>query len=74
MSFFAVDPKELAGTPDIVLVTGDAYVDHPSFGISVVGHILDANGYSLGIIPRPDMSNPDCMKIFGKPKIGFFIN
>ncbi len=74
MSFFAVDPNELAGTPDIVLVTGDAYVDHPSFGISVIGHILEAHGYTLGIIPRPDMNDPDCMKTFGRPKIGFFIN
>ncbi len=74
MSFFAVDRKELANVPDIVLVTGDAYVDHPSFGIAVIGHILEAHGYTLGIIPRPDMRDPDCMKKFGKPKIGFFIN
>ena len=75
MSFFAVRPEELGGrTPDIVLVTGDAYVDHPSFGISVIGHVLENAGYLCAIIARPDVKDPDCFKLFGKPKIGFFIN
>ena len=74
MSFFPVTLKELGCEPDIVLVTGDAYVDHPSFGIAVIGHILEKNGYKLGIIPRPDMNDPHCMEAFGRPKIGFFIN
>ena len=74
MSFFAVTKEELGRVPDIVLVTGDAYVDHPSFGIAVIGHILESNGYTVGIIPRPDMNDPHCMEVFGEPKIGFFIN
>ena len=55
MSFFALTREELGGDADIVLVTGDAYVDHPSFGIAIIGHILEANGYKVGIIPRPDV-------------------
>ncbi|MBQ5340697.1 MAG: YgiQ family radical SAM protein [Oscillospiraceae bacterium] len=74
MSFFALNRKELGGDADIVLVTGDAYVDHPSFGISVIGHIFEANGYKVGIIPRPDVSDPNAFRVFGRPRIGFFIN
>ena len=72
MSFFAVKPEELGGrTPDIVLVTGDAYVDHPSFGISVIGHILEKEGYLCAMIARPDLKDPDCFRRFGKPNVGF---
>ena len=74
MSFFALNRKELGGDADIVLVTGDAYVDHPSFGISVIGHIFEANGYKVGIIPRPDVKDENAFKVFGRPRIGFFIN
>ncbi len=74
MSFFAVSKEELGCDADIVLVTGDAYVDHPSFGISIVGHILENAGYKVGIIPRPDVKDKNAFKIFGKPRIGFFIN
>ncbi len=74
MSFFALNREELGGDADIVLVTGDAYVDHPSFGISIIGHILEANGYRVGIIPRPDMKDKDAFRVFGRPRIGFFIN
>ena len=74
MSFFALTREELGGDADIVLVTGDAYVDHPSFGISIIGHVLEAHGYKVGIIPRPDVNNKNAFKVFGRPKLGFFIN
>ncbi|MBR2741011.1 MAG: YgiQ family radical SAM protein [Oscillospiraceae bacterium] len=74
MSFFALTREELGGDADIVLVTGDAYVDHPSFGIAIIGHILEANGYKVGIIPRPDVKDGNAFKVFGRPRIGFFIN
>lgn len=75
MSFFAVTPEELNGRiPDIVLVTGDAYVDHPSFGIAVIGHILEQAGYLCAMIARPDIGSERPFELFGKPRIGFFIN
>ena len=74
MSFFALNREELGGDADIVLVTGDAYVDHPSFGISIIGHVLEAHGYKVGIIPRPDVNNKNAFSVFGRPRVGFFIN
>ena len=65
MSFFALTREELGGEADIVLVTGDAYVDHPSFGISIIGHIFEANGYRVGIIPRPDVRDKNAFRVFG---------
>ena len=52
---------------DIVLITGDAYIDHPSFGTAVIGRILENNGFSVGIISMPDWKNPESINIFGKP-------
>ena len=75
MSFFAVTKEELGGQqPDCILVTGDEYVDHPSFGIAIIGHILEAAGYRCAIIPRPDVHDRHCFEKFGRPRIGFFVN
>lgn len=60
--------------PDFVLVTGDAYIDHPSFGTAIIGRVLLNNGYSVGIISQPDWKNLDSFQIFGKPKYGFLVN
>ena len=54
---------------DILLVTGDAYVDHPSFGAAVIGRLLEHNGFRVGVIAQPDWKNPDSLKLFGRPKI-----
>ena len=43
---------------DIVIVTGDAYVDHPSFGMAVIGRVLEAQGFRVGIIAQPDWQRP----------------
>lgn len=56
---------------DIVLVTGDAYVDHPSFGIAVIGRVLEARGYRVGLIAMPDWRTSDAMTVFGKPRLFF---
>ena len=56
---------------DIVLVTGDAYVDHPSFGVAVIGRVLENQGYRVGIIAMPDWKNPASMALFGKPRLFF---
>lgn len=58
---------------DFVLVTGDAYVDHPSFGAAIISRVLEHEGYRVGIISQPDYSSCESMKEYGKPKYGFFI-
>ena len=58
---------------DFICVTGDAYVDHPSFGIAIISRILEAEGYKVGIIAQPrwqstaDFTKPGC------PRLGFFV-
>jgi uncharacterized radical SAM protein YgiQ len=54
---------------DIVLVTGDAYVDHPSFGMAVVGRVLEAQGFRVGIIAQPDWTSAEAFKALGKPNL-----
>ncbi len=59
---------------DFVLLSGDAYVDHPSFGAAVIGRVLEAEGYKIGLLPQPDYTNPESVKEFGKPKYGFLLS
>ena len=54
---------------DIILVTGDAYVDHPSFGMAVIGRILEAQGFRVGIISQPDWQSAEPFKVLGKPNL-----
>ncbi|MEI6987533.1 MAG: YgiQ family radical SAM protein, partial [Rhodospirillaceae bacterium] len=56
---------------DIVLVTGDAYVDHPSFGMAIVGRLLEAQGFRVGIIAQPDWSGPEAFTALGRPSLFF---
>ena len=56
---------------DIILVTGDAYVDHPSFGMAVIGRTLEAQGFRVGIIAQPDWRNKDDFMRLGKPNLFF---
>ena len=56
---------------DVILVTGDAYVDHPAFGIAVIGRVLESKGFRVGIISMPDWRNPDSMDALGKPVLFF---
>jgi len=56
---------------DIILVTGDAYVDHPSFGMAVIGRLLEAQGFRVGIISQPDWTNPEDFMRLGKPNLYF---
>jgi uncharacterized radical SAM protein YgiQ len=58
---------------DIVIVTGDAYVDHPSFGMAIIGRTLEAHGFRVGIIAQPDWSNPDAFRALGEPTLFFGI-
>jgi len=54
---------------DIVLVTGDAYIDHPSFGMALIGRLLEAQGFRVGIISQPDWHSPSAFKTLGKPNL-----
>ena len=58
---------------DFVLVTGDAYVDHPSFGAAIISRLLEAEGYRVGVLSQPDFTTCESMKEFGRPRYGFFI-
>jgi uncharacterized radical SAM protein YgiQ len=58
---------------DIVLVTGDAYIDHPSFGMALVGRLLEAQGFRVGIISQPDWHSPADFKRLGQPRLFFGI-
>jgi len=59
--------------PDFVFVTGDAYVDHPSFGVAVISRVLEADGYRVAILPQPDWRTCADFKRFGKPRLGFLV-
>jgi uncharacterized radical SAM protein YgiQ len=54
---------------DIIIVTGDAYVDHPSFGMAVIGRMLEAQGFRVGIIAQPDWHSADAFRAMGKPNL-----
>ena len=56
---------------DIIIVTGDAYVDHPSFGMAIVGRLLEAQGFRVGIIAQPDWHSAEPFKVLGKPNLFF---
>jgi uncharacterized radical SAM protein YgiQ len=56
---------------DIILVTGDAYVDHPSFGMAIIGRLLESQGFRVGIISQPDWQSADPFKTLGQPNLYF---
>ena len=58
---------------DIIIVTGDAYVDHPSFGMAIIGRLLEAQGFRVGIIAQPEWNNKDAFMTLGKPNLFFGI-
>jgi len=55
---------------DILIITGDCYVDHPSFGAAIIGRLLEKRGYKVGIIAQPDWKTPESLKVMGTPRIG----
>ena len=78
-----VNPSELdegITQVDFVYVSGDAYVDHPSFGTAIIGRILEKNGFTVGIIPQPDFKTSykdgsgKGVCVFGKPRLGFLVS
>ncbi len=59
---------------DFVYVTGDAYVDHPSFGHAIITRILESHGYKIGVIAQPDWKDRESVCVFGKPRLGFLVS
>ncbi len=62
------------GQLDFVLVTGDAYVDHPSFAHAVISRWLTAHGYSVGIIAQPNWKDTEAFRALGRPKLAFLVS
>ena len=58
---------------DFVYVTGDAYVDHPSFGVSIISRVLEAEGFRVAILSQPDFRSCEDFKRFGRPRLGFLV-
>ncbi len=54
---------------DVLLITGDAYVDHPSFGTALVGRVLEAQGWRVGVIAQPDWNDPEALTVMGRPRL-----
>ncbi len=59
--------------PDFVYVTGDAYVDHPSFGVSIISRVLEAEGFRVAILAQPDYKSAEAFKTYGRPRLGFLV-
>ncbi len=78
MSFLPISKNEMINLgwdrPDFVFVTGDAYVDHPSFGTAIISRVLESRGYKVAILSQPDWKQEDSIKIFGEPRLGFLVN
>ena len=59
---------------DFVYVCGDAYVDHPSFGMAIITRVLEAHGYRVGVICQPDWTDPASISALGEPRLGFLVS
>lgn len=59
---------------DVILVSGDAYVDHPAFGAAVIARSLQSAGYNVAVIDQPDLDDPDSITVFGEPKLFFAVS
>ncbi len=60
--------------PDFVYVSGDAYVDHPSFGTAIITRVLESNGYRVAVLAQPDYKSCESFKEFGRPRLGFLVS
>ncbi len=77
-NFLPVTPEEVHAlgrdVPDFVYVSGDAYVDHPSFGAALICRVLEAEGFVVAMLPQPDYKTCESMKKFGRPRLGFLVS
>ena len=78
MAFLPITKEEVEKLgweqPDFIYVTGDSYVDHPSFGVAIITRVLEAKGYKVAVLSQPDWKNPRNFNPFGKPRLGFFVS
>ena len=58
---------------DVILITGDAYVDHPAYGVALIGRVLESQGYRVGVIAQPDWRTDSDFRRFGRPRLFFGI-
>ena len=77
LDFLPTTPRDVCerawSSVDFVYVTGDAYVDHPSFGVSIISRVLEAAGFRVAILSQPDYKSAEPFKLFGKPRLGFLV-
>ena len=77
MAFLPVSKEDMAERGweevDVVVVTGDAYVDHPSFGTAIISRLLERFGYRVAVLAQPDWRSCDDFRRFGRPRLGFVI-
>ena len=74
MNFLPTTPSEIPTSGvDFVLVTGDAYVDHPSFGAAIIARVLESRGYSVAVLAQPNWKTTDDFAQFGRPRLGFLV-
>lgn len=77
MGFLPISRKEMDelkwDTADFILVTGDAYVDHPSFGIAIISRVLEAEGYRVAILAQPSWDGEESFEELGRPRLGFLV-
>ncbi|MCL2198694.1 MAG: YgiQ family radical SAM protein [Defluviitaleaceae bacterium] len=73
MPFLPICSDEITAPVDFVLVTGDAYVDHPSFGAAIISRVLESYGYTIAVIAQPNWKTTDDFERFGRPRLGFLV-
>lgn len=77
-SFLPMSREEMAqlgwDSCDVIIVCGDAYVDHPSFGMAVIGRLWEAQGFRVGIIAQPDWTSPEAFRALGRPNLFFAVS
>jgi uncharacterized radical SAM protein YgiQ len=80
MEFLPATPSDLEkaglapGELDAIIVTGDAYVDHSSFGTAIIGRVLQAEGFKVGVLSRPDPDDAEVFRIFGRPRLAYLVS
>ena len=76
--FLPVTPEEMEKRgweqPDFVYISGDAYVDHPSFGAAIITRVLESRGYKVCIIAQPDWKKAESIRLFGRPRLAFLVS
>ena len=79
MAFLPATPLDLEkaglvpGELDAIIVTGDAYVDHSSFGTAILGRVLEAEGYRVAVLSRPDPDDAEAFRLFGRPRLAYLV-